>query len=359
MKILYTLIYLIINSIFLYSDDLPNITSLKNTNVSIPEVQAPSISKSNAQANSNQSAKGFCSIEQAADKLLKIANSNTLGFSESGLIEDYAKRVKKDCGPFKYTPPQIGKPGSPSIVCYGLRGECGNNYGYNPSNCALETEKYKLSQIYYRLSIERDKKVSEHIKEVRERAMIAAEEIVSKKITKKLADNPFEQVRLSWGDMYEMRTILASILSERYGIYNITAVIDAAGQGIFSHLDYFSPVIALSGPVGFVVLAGLPIGEETFQCNISIKNILIKGGLSAARGLILKVPIIKSDNIAGVFADRFIKNATIEESSKWVKHYFGDGLEVQKVGIVKEYGKEFALITIRSAIGTGQHYSEK
>ena len=359
MKILYTLIYLTMSSIFLYSDDFPNVTSFKNTDVSIPEVHSFSISKSNTQVNSNQSAKGFCSVEQAADKLLKIANSNTLGFSESGLIEDYAERVKKDCGPFKYIPQQIGKPGSPSIVCYELRGECENNYSYNPSNCALETEKNKLAQIYYRLSIERDKKVSEHIKKVRERCIGVAKEIVSRKITKKLADNPFEQVRLSWADMYEMRGVLASILSEKYGIYNITALIDAAGQGIFSNLEYFSPLIALSGPVGFVVLTGLPIGEETFQCNISVKKILIKGGLSAARRIILKVPIIKSDNIAGVFADRFIKNATIEEASKWVKHYFGDGLEVQNVSVVKEYGKEFALITIRAAIGTGQHYSEK
>jgi hypothetical protein len=357
MKVLYTLIYLIISAIFLYSDDFPDITSFKNTNISIPEVSAPSISKPNAQANSNQSAKGFCSIEQAADKLLKIANSNTLGFSESGLIEEYAERVKKDCGPFKYIPQQIGKPGSPSIVCYELRGDCGNNYSYNPSNCALETEKNKLKQIHSRLLIERDEKVNEHVKKIREIAMLEAKKIVSKKITKKLADNPFEQVRLSWADMYEMRKTLASILSEKYGIYKITELINAGGQMIFS--NHLTPIISLSGPVGYIAVAGFPIAEETFQCNISIKNILIKGGLTAAEEIILKVPIIKSNNIAGVFADRFIKNATIEEASKWIQHYFGDGLEVENVSVVKEYGKEFALITIRAAIGTGQHYSEK
>jgi len=363
MKILYTLIYLIMSSIPLYSDDFPDTSSFKNTDVSIPKVSTPSISKSNVQINNNQSAKGFCSVEQAADKLLQIANSNTLGFSESGLIEDYAKKVKKDCGPFKYSPQEIKNPGNTSVVplvCYELRGECGNNYhSYNSSNCALETEKNKLAQIYYRLLIERDKKVNEHIKKVREIAMLEAKNIVSRKITKKLADNPFEQVRLSWADMYEMRGVLASILSEKYGIYNITAAIDAVGQVFFSNMEYLSPIIALSGPVGFVVLSGLPIGEETFQCNISIKNILIKGGLTAAKGIILKVPIIKSDNIAGVFADRFIKNATTEEASKWVKHYFGDGLEVQNVSVVKEYGKEFALITIKSVISTGNYYSNK
>jgi len=246
MKILYTLIYIIMSSIPLYSDDFPDITSFKNTNISIPKVDPSSISKSKAQRKakaqrkSNQSAKGFCSVEQAADKLLRIANSNTLGFSESGLIEDYAKKVKKDCGPFEYTPQEIRNPAETSIasfVCYELRGECGNNYhSYNFSNCALETEKNKLTQIYHRLSIERDKKVSEHIKKVREIAMLEAKNIVSRKITKKLADNPFEQVRLSWADIYEMRGVLASILSQKYGIYNITAAIDALGQVFSSNI---------------------------------------------------------------------------------------------------------------------------
>jgi hypothetical protein len=362
MKILYTLIYLIISSIPIYSDDFPDISSFKNTDISIPKVHTSSISKLNAQINSNQSAKGFCSIEQAADKLLKMANSNSFGFSDSGLIEDYAERVKKECGPFKYTPQLIQNPGAPAVACYGLGGECSNHYysyTYNPYNCALAKERDKLAQIYRRLLIERDKKVSEHIKKVREIAMFEAKNIVSKKITQKLADNPFEQVRLSWADMYEMRKTLASILSEKYGIYNLTAAIDAAGQMLFSNMEYFSPIIALSGPAGFIALTGFPIAEETFQCNISIKNILLKGALTAAEEIILKVPIIKSNNIAGVFADRFIKNATIEEASKWIQHHFGDGLEVENVSVVKEYGKEFAIITIKSFISTGEHYSDK
>ena len=184
-------------------------------------------------------------------------------------------------------------------------------------------------------------------------------ETADKKVAKKLADNPLEQVRLSWGDMYEMRKELSKLLSEKYGVYNVNVVINAVGEFMFSNFEYFSPLIALSGPAGFVVLTGLPIGEETFQCNISVRNILIKGGLSAATKLVMKVPIIKSDNVAGVFADKFIKSATTAEASKWVKHFFGDGLEVQSVSVVKQYGKEFALITVKSALGTGQHYSNK
>jgi len=174
-----------------------------------------------------------------------------------------------------------------------------------------------------------------------------------------ISNKPVVKVRLSWGDMYEMRKELAKILSEKYGAYTVNVVIDAVGEFIFSNFEYFSPFIALSGPAGFVVLSGLPIAEETFQCNISVKNILLKGGLSAGMKVVLKVPIIKSDNVAGVFAERFIKSAAATEVSKWVKHFFGDGLEVEKVSVVKQYGKEFALITLKSALGTGQHYSNK
>jgi len=354
------------SSIPLYSDDFPDITSFKNTNISIPKVKPPSISKSNAQINSNQSAKGFCSVEQAADKLLRKA-SNPLGFSGLDLIEDYAEQVKKDCGPFRYIPQEIKSPDEASrapftFVCYELRGECGNDYesdSYNPSNCALKTEKNKLIQIYERLSNERDKKVSEHIKKVREIAMLEAKKIVSRKITKKLADNPFEQVKLSWADICEMRRLLASRLAEKYSFYYLSAALNAVGEVVVPNIDYLSPIIALAGPVGFVVVSGLPITEETFQCNISIKNMFLKGGLSAANKLIVKVPIIKTDNVVGVFADRFVKNVTTEEASKWVKHYFGDGLEAQNVSVVKEYGKKFAIITIKSVIGTGNYYSNK
>ncbi len=356
-----SLIFFLMTPIYIFSQDLYDFNTVRQdaTRVSIPSVKAPTVRES-SQKQTEQSARGFCSVEQAADKLLRLSNSNTLGFSDSGLLEHYASKVKEDCGPFKYIPAQIKNPGSPDLVCYRLGGECSNGYeGYSESNCAIETDRYKLAQIYSRILKERDQKAMEHVKKVREKAMAAAEEIVSKKVAKKLADNPFEQVRLSWGDMYEMRKELAKLLSERYGVYNVNVVINAVGEFMFSNFEYFSPLIALSGPAGFVVLTGLPIGEETFQCNISVRNILIKGGLSAATKLVMKVPIIKSDNVAGVFADKFIKSATTSEASKWVKHFFGDGLEVQNVSVVKQYGKEFALITVKSALGTGQYYSNQ
>ncbi len=337
---------------------------MNNNSVQLPSVNSSvdsNYSKEVVRVNHiNTSEKGFCSVGQAAEKLLKLSNANYPGFSDWGLIEDYKERVKKDCGPVKYYPEQIGKPGGKLILCYKLKGVCETNpfNTYDKEYCAFENEVAKLNNIYMKLLKKKDEKVEKHIKEIRNIAFDMAKDIIDDKVTKKLAENPFEQVRLSWKDMYDMRASLAALLAQRYKIYNVNLILNSLGKVIFSNFEYFSPMIALSGPAGFVVISGLPIVEETFQCNISVKNMLLKGGIAAGRKIILKVPVIKSNNISGVFADRFIKNATIEEVSKWVKHFFGDGLQVENVNFVKAYGKQFAIVTIKSAVGTAQHYSK-
>ncbi|MEF3280083.1 MAG: hypothetical protein K6357_03860 [Elusimicrobiota bacterium] len=343
------------------ANDLSDFNTVMEENSSHPSVLtqklSPSLEKSQGIKSSalNKSEKGFCSISEAAEKLIRISNSQTMGFSDYGLLEIYEENLKKDCAPRKYIPTQIKAPDTPNLVCYELGGKCREKTFEIPQSqrCTIETNKSTLSSIYSRMINKRDEIIAKEMKDLRKRAQSIAEGIVNEKITKKLAEKPLEQIRLSWADMYKMRGTLAYMLG-----FKLDAAIDAVGQGIFSNIEYFSPIIALSGPAGFVVLSGFPIVEEAFQCNISIKNMILKGTLAAGTKLVFKVPIIKSETLSGIAADSFIKYATTTEASKWVKHFFGDGLEVESVSVTKEYGKEFALITVKTVLRTAQNYGK-
>lgn len=341
MKISKTLIkiitILLMSNILTFSQEF-NISrnQIKNT-----ELPTSSVNMKIEQTESkNESEVGFCAVNQAAAHLLRIANSNTMGLKDEGVIEYYEKKKREKCGPVLYVPQQIKNPGTPNLVCYRLSDVCAE---YSKKEiCAVENEYDKLYRAKKEMIKERERVLKIHMKIMRERAMMIAEKIIEDKITEQLAEKPLEQIRLSWEDMYKMRGTLNYMLG-----FKVNAAIDAVGETIFSHMGSFGPIMALSGPVGYITLSALPVVNETFQCNISIKNMIIHGVLKAGTKLVFKVPVVDRFSSSSL-AHKVLTSATVNEANIWIKYLFGDGLvKVEEVKSIKYHGKEFAKVTVR------------
>lgn len=342
-----TKLFLILISLIQAQDFNPNIREMNNYQ-EVPNVNISfEKTKNHSQTNQNTSQKGFCSVDEAVEKLFFLSNTNWGG--NTGLIQSYKAKLKNDCYPEKYYYPTISASGI-YTVCYKLPQKCGGPQGkpYDPNHCSLSTDGLKLKTIKDKLILERDKFIEKSAKEIEIKIKRIATKRIEEKLTEQLAKNPNQQLRLAIEDIYAIRSEIAKELSKDYGEYIVNVVINEIGEFIFSNFEYFSPIISLSGTPGYILLGALPFADELIQCNISIKNLILKGAIKAGTKLVFKVPVVKNleQTYQNSFTYEFLKSATISEASKWIKHYFGDGLEVKMVNPVKEYGKDFALITV-------------
>ena len=106
--------------------------------------------------------------------------------------------------------------------------------------------------------------------------------IANNLVQKKLADNPGGLVKIVWKDIYDLRGSVNAWLVQTGHPFNIIGqAIDAIGSALTG--TFWGKVIMvngliLAGPAGFIMLGGMNITQETFQCNPSGVVMAINAG---------------------------------------------------------------------------------
>ncbi len=106
--------------------------------------------------------------------------------------------------------------------------------------------------------------------------------IASNIVAEKLADSPGGLVKIVWKDIYDLRgTVNAWLVQNGHPWNRIGQAIDAVGSaltGTFIGKFIMVNSLILAGPVGFIMLGGMNIVQETFQCNPSGVVMAINAG---------------------------------------------------------------------------------
>ncbi|MDD2805605.1 MAG: hypothetical protein PHV33_08625 [Elusimicrobiales bacterium] len=92
-------------------------------------------------------------------------------------------------------------------------------------------------------------------------------------IAAKLAGKPSDTVKIVWKDIYDMRGSVNAWLAQNGHPFNyVGQAVDAVGSGLTGTVAgkiLMMNTLMLSGPAGFIMLGGMNITQETFQCNPS------------------------------------------------------------------------------------------
>lgn len=92
-------------------------------------------------------------------------------------------------------------------------------------------------------------------------------------IAAKLAEKPSDTVKIVWKDIYDMRGSVNAWLAQNGRPLNyIGQALDAVGSGLTGTVAgkiLMMNTLMLAGPAGFIMLGGMNITQETFQCNPS------------------------------------------------------------------------------------------
>lgn len=111
---------------------------------------------------------------------------------------------------------------------------------------------------------------------------IMAEDVISGK----LADKPGERVKIEWKDVYDLRgAINAWMVQNGHPFNRIGQALDAVGSvllGTFIGKVAVMNALMLAGPAGFIMLGGMNIVQETFQCNPSGVVMALNAGATVA-----------------------------------------------------------------------------
>jgi hypothetical protein len=92
-------------------------------------------------------------------------------------------------------------------------------------------------------------------------------------IASKLADKPSDTVKIVWKDIYDMRgSVNAWLAQNGHPLNYVGQALDAVGAGLTGTVAgkvLMMNTLMLAGPAGFIMLGGMNITQETFQCNPS------------------------------------------------------------------------------------------
>lgn len=95
-------------------------------------------------------------------------------------------------------------------------------------------------------------------------------DIASDLVTAKLAESGAQTVQITWKDIYDLRgTVSSWVCDQGARMYCAASFIDAMGSGLTGTAvgrGLTGAGLALAGPPGFVLLGGMKIAQETFQC---------------------------------------------------------------------------------------------
>ncbi|MBU2575140.1 MAG: hypothetical protein KKH28_13795 [Elusimicrobia bacterium] len=134
--------------------------------------------------------------------------------------------------------------------------------------------------------------IAENLK--KEPAVITmAEDIIGQK----LAARPTEFVKIVWKDIYDMRgSVNAWLAHNGHPLNHIGQAIDAAGSALTGTIIgkvIMTNALMLAGPAGFIMLGGMNVTQETFQCNPSGVVMAVNAGAT----IIVLVPWCKVPGI--------------------------------------------------------------
>jgi len=165
-------------------------------------------------------------------------------------------------------------------------------------------------------------------------------------VSDKLVEKPGQPIEITWKDIYDLRgTINAWLCNQGRKMNCVGQAIDAVGAGLTGTTVgkvMMGGGLALSGPPGFVMLAGMSITQETFQCQPSAVIMAIEAGASVAVSLPwCKVPGL---NQACVSVTNGVKEGALVAARK----IFGDKVVVKALKETKD-GLEVVLVKAEKA----------
>lgn len=92
-------------------------------------------------------------------------------------------------------------------------------------------------------------------------------------IAAKLAERPSDTVKIVWKDIYDLRGGVNVWLAQNgHPLNYVGAALDAVGSGLTGTTGgkfLMMNTLMMAGPAGFIMLGGMNITQETFQCNPS------------------------------------------------------------------------------------------
>lgn len=92
-------------------------------------------------------------------------------------------------------------------------------------------------------------------------------------IAAKLAGNPADTVKIVWKDIYDMRgSVNAWLAQNGHPLNYVGQALDAVGSGLTGTTAgkfLMMNTLMMAGPAGFIMLGGMNITQETFQCDPS------------------------------------------------------------------------------------------
>lgn len=154
-------------------------------------------------------------------------------------------------------------------------------------------------------------------------------DIASDIVGTKLRDNPGQPLEITWKDIYDLRgTVNAWLCNEGNKMNCVGQALDAVGAGLTGTTPgkiLMGVGLALSGPPGFVLMGGMAVTQETFQCQPSAVNMAITAGAS----VVVSLPWCKAPGVnqACVAVGKGMKEGALAAARK----IFGDRVAVQAV----------------------------
>ncbi|MCG2726851.1 MAG: hypothetical protein L6420_11485 [Elusimicrobia bacterium] len=122
--------------------------------------------------------------------------------------------------------------------------------------------------------------------------------IAAEIIEGKLAEYPGEFVKIEWKDVYDMRgTVNAWLAQNGHLLNHVGQAIDAFGSALTGTIVgkvIMTNTLILAGPAGFIMLGGMNVVQETFQCNPSGIVMAINAGAT----VVVLVPWCKVPGIS-------------------------------------------------------------
>lgn len=92
-------------------------------------------------------------------------------------------------------------------------------------------------------------------------------------IAAKLAERPSDTVKIVWKDIYDMRgSVNAWLAQNGHPLNYVGQALDAVGSGLTGTTAgkiLMMNTLMMAGPAGFIMLGGMNITQETFQCDPS------------------------------------------------------------------------------------------
>lgn len=192
-------------------------------------------------------------------------------------------------------------------------------------------------------------------------------DIASDIVTYKLAESRGETVQITWKDVYDLRgTVSSWVCDQGARTYCAASFLDAIGSGLTGTTvgrGLTGAGLALAGPPGFILMGGMKITQETFQCTPDT----VAMALDAGETVVVLLPWCKAPGLnklcvragkaAGGKALELIAKYGNQEyaigAAKFIQTQAGGKLVKVVVDEIKNGAKEQAAGTANSAIYNG------